>query len=207
MKKAKQLGYAPLPNGLRSTSPMERASSAGPLTRRPGGGDAAQRRPANKSSFKGVAPGQVSRTGGRGTLAAASAVMHACMQSRARRKSSIAAGPPSLTRRPPRPPALQPAPPARSRDRFISLPDELQGEQQLGQMPPPEKQAPEAAAAVAPAECHRRPPAFCSAQRSCSCSSRRLGCCRWPVPWTCGQRWSVWGQRCGSARPRRSCRR
>ncbi|KAL4430906.1 hypothetical protein ABPG75_006162 [Micractinium tetrahymenae] len=95
MKKAKQLGYAPLPgNNLRSTSPltgaMERLPSGGGVLGRRGvspGGEAALRRPAGKpSGVKVVAPGQ-------------------------------------------------PAPPGRSRDRFISLPDEMQGEQQLG---PPE---------------------------------------------------------------------
>lgn len=35
----------------------------------------------------------------------------------------------------PLPCCLQPAPPARSRDRFVSLPDELQGEQPQGLLP------------------------------------------------------------------------
>ncbi len=68
MKKAKQLGYAPLPsNNLRSTSPlpgaMERLPSGGVVLGRRGvspGGEAAMRRPAVKpSGGKVVAPGQV----------------------------------------------------------------------------------------------------------------------------------------------------
>lgn len=62
MKKAKQLGYAPLPGSLRSTSPLERAPS-GVLGRRgtaqPPAGEPAQRRPAVKAPAKSVAPGQV----------------------------------------------------------------------------------------------------------------------------------------------------
>ncbi|PSC74837.1 Sporulation RMD1 [Micractinium conductrix] len=86
MKKAKQLGYAPLPNALRSTSPLDRVPS-GALRRGASPAEAmAQRRPAPKTSVKVVAPGQ-------------------------------------------------PAPPARSRDRFVSLPDELQGEQPQGLLP------------------------------------------------------------------------
>ncbi|KAL4859482.1 Sporulation protein RMD8 [Chlorella vulgaris] len=93
MKKAKQMGYAPLPANMRSTSPSlgPPPGVAGMLSRRgasPAGVEpAAPRRPAPKpSTTKVVAPGQ-------------------------------------------------PAPPGRSRDRFISLPDELQGD---GQMVVPE---------------------------------------------------------------------
>jgi uncharacterized Rmd1/YagE family protein len=88
MKKAKQLGYAPLPGTMRSTSPLERAPS-GVLGRRAStqpASEPAQRRPATKAPAKSVAPGQ-------------------------------------------------PVQPGRSRDRFVSLPDEFQGEQQQGQLP------------------------------------------------------------------------
>lgn len=68
MKKAKQLGYAPLPgNHLRSTSPgMERAPSGGVLGRRgvSPAGEAGLRRPVGKAPAKVVAPGQVSRPAG-----------------------------------------------------------------------------------------------------------------------------------------------
>ena len=61
MKKAKQLGYAPLPNALRSTSPLDRVPS-GALRRGASPAEAmAQRRPAPKTSVKVVAPGQVRR--------------------------------------------------------------------------------------------------------------------------------------------------
>lgn len=77
MKKAKQLGYAPLPgNNLRSTSPLERAPSggAGLLGRRyVSPGETNMRRPTGKAPGKVVAPGQVRgggwrRLGGQGRL-------------------------------------------------------------------------------------------------------------------------------------------
>lgn len=60
--KAKQLGYAPLPSNLRSTSPMERPPQ-GVLGRRgvSPGGEGALRRPVSKAPAKVVAPGQVRR--------------------------------------------------------------------------------------------------------------------------------------------------
>lgn len=162
MKKAKQLGYAPLPGALRSTSPLERAPS-GVLGRRgvSPGGDASLRRPASKAPAKVVAPGQV-RQGRRGwgeslgghtdAPPAVSGELQSILRPTAMLplRPRCAAHPHaracSLTtltdsNPPPPPPPLpaplpQPVQPGRSRERFISLPDEFQGEQQQpGQVP------------------------------------------------------------------------
>lgn len=123
MKKAKQHGYAPLPSNLRSTSPSlgPPPGVAGVLARRgvsPAGEAAARRLGVSKATKVVVAPGQVgtARTSLRRSVPAPTSPPHA--------HSTV----PALCISPP--PLPQPAPPGRSRDRFISLPDELQGEEQ-----------------------------------------------------------------------------